>query len=240
MIHGAFFSDKGTREENEDGVLIKEEKNRIAAVVADGLGGQGGGSQASQIAVSRLCAFLPPENYEEEIHERFSAANREILAGQTANIKMMSTAVALFVEGRYAVWAHIGDSRLYHFVDGRLVFQTFDHSVSQMAVFRKVITQEEIRFHEDRNRVLRALGGDKEAKEETGSQELGKGFHAFLLCTDGFWEYVLESEMEQTLSESATPEKWLISMCNILQKKNSPEHDNFTAAAVFYTGEETV
>lgn len=220
--------------------MLKEEGNRIAAVVADGLGGQGGGSQASEIVVGRLCKYLMSQNHEEELHERFAEANKEILAGQKPGIKMMSTAVALFVEGRYAIWAHVGDSRLYHFVDGRLVFQTLDHSVSQMAVFCKAITQEEIRFHEDRNRVLRALGGDEEVREETGGQELGRGFHAFLLCTDGFWEYVLESEMEQTLSESATPEKWLVSMCNILQQKNSPEHDNFTAAAVFYTGEEKV
>lgn len=240
MIHGAFFTDKGTRDENEDSVRLKEEGGCIAAVVADGLGGQGGGRQASGIAVNRLCEFLISENCKEELHKRFAAANKEILEAQKPGMKMMSTAVALFVSGSRAVWAHMGDSRLYHFLDGSLVFQTFDHSVSQMAVFRGAITQEEIRFHEDRNRVLRALGGDEEAKEETGSGELEKGFHAFLLCTDGFWEYVLESEMENTLSDSATPEEWLVSMCNILQQKNSPEHDNFTAAAVFYTGEETV
>lgn len=239
MIHGAFFSDKGTRDENEDSVLLTEEKNRIAAVVADGLGGQGGGRQASQIAVNRLCSFLPAEDYGKELHERFNAANTEILEGQKPGMKMMSTAVALFIEGDSAVWAHIGDSRLYHFIDGRLVFQTFDHSVSQMAVFRNAITQEQIRFHEDRNRVLRALGGDDDAREETGSGKLGAGFHAFLLCTDGFWEYVLETEMEQALSESATPEEWIVKMCNLLQQKNSPEHDNFTAAAVFYTGKDT-
>lgn len=240
LIHGAFFSDKGTRDENEDSVLLKEEKNRIAVVVADGLGGQGGGRQASNIAVNRICEFLLSENCEEEIHERFEAANTEILNGQIPGRKMMSTAVALFVDGGRAVWAHMGDSRLYHFINGKLVFQTFDHSVSQMAVFRGAITQGEIRFHEDRNRVLRALGGDEEAREETGNSELDEGSHAFLLCTDGFWEYVLETEMEQALSQSATPEEWLVNMCNTLQQRNSPEHDNFTAAAVFYTGEETV
>ena len=102
----------------------------------------------------------------------------------------------------------------------------------------KEITQEQIRFHEDRNRVLRALGGDEEAREETNNVRLTPGFHAFLLCSDGSWEYVLETEMEQTLSASSTPEEWLVKMCNVLQQKESTEHDNFTAAAVFYTGEE--
>lgn len=64
------------------------------------------------------------------------------------------------------------------------------------------------------------------------------GFHSFLLCTDGFWEYVNEVEMEETLSNAPTPEDWIVKMCNLLQKKEYTEHDNFTVAAVFYTRED--
>ena len=238
MVQGAYFTDRGTREENEDSVLLQSESGRLAAVVADGLGGQGGGQEASGIAVKTLCRFLPAGDIEEQLHAWFSQANEEILKRQEPGKKMMSTVVALYLEDDLAVWSHIGDSRLYHFFNGSLIMQTLDHSVSQMAVFRKEITQDQIRFHEDRNRVLRALGGDEEAREETNNVRLTPGFHAFLLCTDGFWEYVLETEMEQTLSASSTPEEWLVKMCNVLQQKESTEHDNFTAAAVFYTGEE--
>lgn len=240
MVHGAYFTDMGTRKENEDSVSLREESGRLTAVVADGLGGQGGGQQASEIAVKALCRFLPAGNAEEQIHAWFSAANEEIIKRQQPGKKMMSTAVALYLEDNLAVWAHIGDSRLYHFYNGSLVAQTCDHSVSQMAVFRGEITREQIRFHEDRNRILRALGGDEEAREEAGRVRLTPGFHAFLLCSDGFWEYVLETEMEQTLSQAATPEEWLVKMCNVLQQKESAEHDNLTAAAVFYTGEADV
>jgi len=74
-------------------------------------------------------------------------------------------------------------------------------------------------------------------KEEQNDICLERGFHSFLLCTDGFWEYVLEEEMEQALHCAPTPEEWLVKMCNTLQGKKAAEHDNFTAAAVFYTGE---
>ena len=237
MVHGSFFTDIGTREVNEDCAFLKEEKNSLVAVVADGLGGQGGGQFASKIAVDYLCEFLPMQD-EEELHKRYEKANDEILGNQKAGIKMMSTAVSLYIEDNKALWAHIGDSRLYHFYNGQMIMQTYDHSVSQMAVYRKEITQEEIWFHEDRNRILRALGGDEEVREEQNSILLETGFHAFLLCTDGFWEFVLEKEMEETLQSSPTPEEWLVKMCNVLQQKNVDEHDNFTAAAIFYTGED--
>ncbi|MBQ8040108.1 MAG: serine/threonine-protein phosphatase [Lachnospiraceae bacterium] len=237
MIHGACFSDKGTREINEDCAFIKEENDRLAAVVADGLGGQGGGNIASQIAVKHLCDFLPSDG-QDELHNRFEKANEAILNNQRPGIKMMSTAVALYVDNNYALWAHMGDSRLYHFYNGKLLMQTYDHSVSQMAVYRGDITQDKIRFHEDRNRILRALGGDEEAREEQNCIVLDPGFHAFLLCTDGFWEYVLEKEMEDALSDAPTPEEWIVKMCNLLMKKEASEHDNFTVAAIFYAGED--
>lgn len=237
MIHGACFSDKGTRDINEDCVGIKEKNGRLVAVVADGLGGQGGGNIASQIAVHYLCDFLS-SNGQSELHNRFEMANEAILSKQKTGIKMMSTAVAFYVEKNQALWAHIGDSRLYHFYNGKLLMQTYDHSVSQMAVYRGDITQEKVRFHEDRNRILRALGGDEETREEQNCIILDPGFHAFLLCTDGFWEYVHEREMEETLSDAPTPEEWIVKMCNLLSQKEATERDNFTVAAIFYTGED--
>ena len=238
MIQSACCTNIGTRSENEDRVLLKQDNHKLAVVVADGLGGQGGGREAAGIAVECLCDFIDAENYQEWIHSKFSQANEEILENQRPGKKMMSTAVGLYLEEDLAVWAHMGDSRLYHFFNGVLSFQTCDHSVSQMAVFRKEITQREIRFHEDRNRVLRALGGGDEAREEMNSIRLKQGFHAFLLCSDGFWEHVLEEEMEELLSKASTPQEWLEMMCSKVQKCNDVDYDNYTAATVFYTEED--
>ena len=58
-----------------------------------------------------------------------------------------------------------------------------------------------IREHPDRNKLLRVLGisGDTPGFELSELQELKK-FQAFLLCSDGFWEYILEKEMCALLS----------------------------------------
>ena len=150
---------------------------------------------------------------------------------------MKSTAVALTAgEGR-AAWAHVGDSRLYHFLDGKLVFQTRDHSASQIAVMLGEITVDQIRFHEDRSRVLRAVGQEGAMNVEAAEELLAKGTHAWLLCSDGFWEYVLESEMEEDLRLAKDPQDWLSRMRERLKERIPENNDNNTAAVVWLTQE---
>ena len=149
------------------------------------------------------------------------------------NGKMKTTLVFLAIEKGQARWMHVGDSRLYHFHAGTIANQTMDHSVSQMAVLMGEITPHQIRFHEDRNRVLRALGGESAKPDLSSAISREEGKEAFLLCTDGFWEYVYESEMEQTLGQSKDPQQWLDKMLTILHSRTPADNDNFTAAVVF-------
>lgn len=152
---------------------------------------------------------------------------------QTAVCSMKTTVTLLAISGMKAAWAHVGDSRIYHFLDGELVHQTRDHSASQIAVMLGNITEAEIRFHEDRNRVYRALGQDGELKVDTHFEPLSPGRHAFLLCTDGFWEYVLEREMEKDLAASYGPEDWIEHMRSRLSARVPAGNDNNSAAAVW-------
>ena len=170
----------------------------------------------------------------EKLVERIQLANRKVLDLQTPVCSMKTTVVTLMVEQDRAIWAHVGDSRLYHFLNKKLVFQTRDHSVAQIGVMLGEITVDQIRFHEDRNRVLRALGQGDDLKVECKEQALEAGSHAFLLCSDGFWEYVLEPEMEADLAEAADPEDWLERMRRRLAARVPADNDNNTAAAVWW------
>ena len=134
-FYAAQCSLKGARSCNEDTVLSMEAGNGFFAVVADGLGGHGGGAIASRVAAETLQAgyLADPRVSREGLEALFDRANRAVLEQQTPQTRMQSTVVALFDDGECLAFAHAGDSRLYHFFDGRLVFQTVDHSVTQMA-----------------------------------------------------------------------------------------------------------
>ncbi len=234
----ARYSDTGGRPENEDATLCATSANRrlMLTAVADGLGGHGGGAIASSTAAQCLGEsmdrLLAPS--EEAIREVCVRMNDEVLAAQTSGCHMKTTlAMALLYWNGTTAFAHIGDSRIYHFRGGRILYQSLDHSVSQLAVLAGEITQDQIRFHEDRNRVLRVLGSEDTPKPDIRitEQNLQDG-DALLLCTDGFWEYVLEEEMLDTLARAGSAKDWLGRMVKVLRSRVKEGNDNNSAVAV--------
>ncbi|MDF2926044.1 MAG: serine/threonine protein phosphatase [Paenibacillaceae bacterium] len=236
----SIYTNPGGREINEDyaGGLYRQ-GSYGAWVVADGLGGHSAGERASKKAVDAALA-----EYERQpavsvslLECMMNKVNQAILDEQASDrmcADMRTTFVGLFVCNTELAWVHVGDSRLYWFRSGTLLHQTKDHSVSQMAVSSGEITLGQIRHHEDRNRLLRVLGSGPDIRPEIhAAKETPAAGDAFLLCTDGFWEYVKELEMELDLSKSLTPEQWLKLMCVRLCGRVDGDHDNYTAAAVF-------
>lgn len=236
MIRCAKYSSPGGREYNEDCCELFENPGGICAVLADGLGGHGGGQVASQTAVDTVRDRFKSqiEIDRNDLCEWFQAANQAVLGKQTNSCKMKTTMIVLCVNEENAVWAHIGDSRLYQFINGKLNFITFDHSVTQMAVISGEITREEMRQHPDRNRLLKALGKEGEIKAELSDIcDVSGNKQQFLLCSDGFWEYVFESEMEQMLQKAISPAEWIEDMRQILEARVEGENDNYSAVAIW-------
>ena len=235
-ISTAYVCDVGGREKNDDTVQLIFQPDGICVFVGDGLGGYDGGRIASSTAASVIEKCREEGSFlnEAQMQKAAAMANEAVYEQQkTRKGQMKTTLVVLTIEDGFAKWMHVGDSRLYHFKNGKIAGQTMDHSVSQMAVLMGEITQEQIRFHEDRNRVLRALGSDNSKPDISKLIEISGEKEAFLLCTDGFWEYVFEDEMEETLRKAKSPEKWLKKMRGILEKRVPRGNDNYTAAAVF-------
>ncbi len=232
----ASFTGKGGRTVNEDSIFVKQEGDLCLAIVADGLGMHGGGEIASTLVIDVLSRYLleHPTMNSNNIYDSFSAANQALLLKQTAVCKMKSTAALLFSMDKKLAFAHVGDSRIYHFVNGAIRYQTLDHSVSQMAVAAGEITPSQIRFHEDRNRLLRAIGGESIRPEIIILDRPVSESDAFLLCSDGFWEYLNESEMELDLMKSQSPQQWLSFMLERVARRIDSNNDNLSAITIFY------
>lgn len=240
MIAAECYTDCGGRPHNEDQCTYGRENGIFYALAADGLGGHGGGAYASAAAIQEFQECIrqrkPGKLACQELEEWFSAANRIVLDMQTAECQMKTTMAALCIDetGHTAIQAHLGDSRIYHFVDKAFASCTFDHSVSRMAVLAGEIRMEEIRFHADRNKLLKVVGKSADTKAETEEIILEKNHrHDFLLCTDGFWEYVTEKEMEKALAHAKNPGDWLAKMRAGLVKRAPQNNDNHSAVAVF-------
>ncbi len=203
--------------------------------LADGLGGHGGGEHAARIAVEAVMgASASAPGLDPRV--LVSAANEAVIAAQHENpglAQMRTTLVVLAVAaGGEATWAHVGDSRLYHFRGARLMHQTLDHSFAQTLVDAGRIAPAAIRFHEDRSRLLRTAGTPDCDPTVSAPVTLQPG-DAFLLASDGFWEAVWEREMEIEYARSETPQQWLTQLRTRAYAKRLPDRDNLSAIGIF-------
>lgn len=223
----AQWSEIGRREENQDAAATVQAGKWLVAGVFDGLGGHSGGRVAAQTACE---AAMRAEG---EPLNRLEAANQAVLGKQEEidQRSMRTTAVLLMVDGENALWAHCGDSRLYRMRDGVALQLTLDHSVPQALVRQGEIAPEDIRFHEDRARLTRALGipDVRISAAEDGAMPGDR----YLLCSDGFWEPVLEEEMLRCMEAAFDPADWLQRMARRIEQAKDPKQDNLTAVAVW-------
>lgn len=237
----AMISSAGGRTYNEDCAAYYEHHGRYCWVLADGLGGHGGGDKAAQTAVEAVLTSFQayPDIRRDALEAHLAAAQQAVLQAQRQDMRlqrMRTTLVVLLADQECCLWGHAGDSRLYYFRNGALQFQTQDHSVPQALVLAGDIDAAAIRGHEDRNRLLQTLGNaDKLKPALTAEPQPLRPGDSFLLCSDGFWEHVLESDMEIDQCKAATPEQWLRIMEQRLLAQIRPgeEHDNYSALAVF-------
>ena len=234
----AILTKNGTRPVNEDSVGMAQSESKYIFVLADGLGGHGGGEVASGIAVSTAKELFQNSTDKDLIEHIVKQADKEILEKQTEHTfpsDMKTTIVCLTLENNIAGWGHVGDSRLYLFRNNKFVLRTSDHSVPQALVHAGKLKEKKIRFHEDRSKLLRALGvREKELMCDISTPTDTLQGDVFLLCSDGFWEWVSEKEMLKTLKKCYDPKQWLETMEKILLKNGGKnELDNYSAIAVF-------
>lgn len=239
MVSYSMITRSGNRQRNEDSVLMCERNGCYVFALADGLGGHRGGDTASAIVTEQaIRAFKRNGSSQEYLDAAFSSAQGWLLQKKEAlgtTEEMKSTMVLLQVTKECAMWAHIGDSRLYYFEGNHIVKRSLDHSVPQMLVFSGQIKEDEIRSHEDRNKVLRVLGTPWEGASYEKSEQVSLvGDQAFLLCSDGFWELISEKEMEKTMKQSRSVAQWLDKMEKIVQKNGADrDMDNYSAVCVY-------
>jgi PPM family protein phosphatase len=202
----AAVSDPGPRSLNEDAVLISALPGGGELVaVADGMGGHSAGEVASRRALEVLYAEIVAGA---SLESALLSANSAVLeegARSPAQHGMGTTVVALVRrDGTYTV-ANVGDSRAYR-IDGDGVRQlTLDHSFVAEAVHSGQLSAEEALKSRWRNAVTRAVGTESELKVDCFGPFDASESHTILLCTDGLYRVIDESQLHHAVLRSADP-----------------------------------
>lgn len=241
MIEYATISEIGEKETNEDAVraFVNRPLSTYGFVLADGLGGHGNGDIASGFVADCFGAAI--ENTNEFggvfLDECFDTAQELLMKEKSEKglFSIKTTAVILLVTDEYAQWGHIGDSRLYHFHEGKQLSRTMDHSVPQMLALSGQIKEREIRHHPDRSMLLRAMGAEWDMPAYEIDQRMIKVVKgdSFLLCSDGFWEWIDEKAMTKILKQDLSAYDALREMVKEVKENGMGKGmDNYSAILV--------
>ncbi len=234
------LSNPGGRAVNEDAYGFWAGPECWVGVLSDGLGGHAGGDIASRLAVKQVLAHFhrQPQATAANVMAAMYAAHESLLAEQRrqpALASMRATLVVLVLDTKHAraTWGHIGDTRLYCFRANSVLLQTRDHSVVQAMVDAGYVAPGELRTSPHRNALLAALGEAERTEPYIEPSPLHvRDGDVFLLCTDGFWEYVVEADMAQHLAAAGDPESWLQRLEQLIRERGRPGQDNYSALAV--------
>ena len=239
----AYLNELGRRTNNEDSIYPKQnaiDPNQKLFIVCDGVGGSNKGEVASNLACECFSEFFAQRvlnianinvnetlinealHYTEQKFSTYISQNPEC-AG------MSCTLTLLYINNKTnnITIAWCGDSRVYQVRNGKILFQSEDHSLVNELVKRGEISPDEAATHPRRNVILRAISGsDSPTKADVVQiNDLQTGDY-FMLCTDGILEAVPNVILESILKKSTVSVEEARDL--ILQFCSELSNDNFS------------
>jgi serine/threonine protein phosphatase PrpC len=195
----------GDRSEQQDRTALfvaPKAPGYMMAVLADGMGGLSGGSLAAEQVIrsaqQNFERFSPAEEIEAMLETIAREAHTIInLSAFSSEKQPHSTMVVLVITPTgSAIWAHVGDSRLYRFEGPNCAEHTIDHSVVEKMVSESKLTREEAKGHRLSNLLINVIGQTNSDLFVTIKRYNGlKAGDSFLLCSDGLWHYFSGAEL---------------------------------------------
>ncbi len=248
------------RTTNEDALAVKDlasgdqidaattsaldvQERGVLLAVSDGMGGHQAGEVASALVLESLQTAMQQASLQpgtkgrihEQLEEAVLRANSTVLTAARAENRrgMGATLTAVFVRGREAYIAEVGDSRGYLLRNGRLRQITRDQSLVQLMVDHGVMSAEEAKHSASKNVILQAMGLAADVRVAIARLELRRG-DRILLCSDGVTNEIPDDDLKEILIGSE-PRAACDSMIATANERGG--RDNQTAIVADLTGD---
>jgi protein phosphatase len=234
-------SAQGLRPNNEDRCEVA--LNDRLYLVADGMGGQDCGEQASGLAAEIIPRVLQErldahEDVTQAVQAALNQANQAIIdAGQhqTSGKRMGTTAVVAFRQDDKVYVAGLGDSRAYLVREQRVEQLTADHTVAEALVRNGILTPEQAAASPWRNYLYKFLG----CVEMTDGAEVRPFEPAagdrLVLGSDGLTNFVRSEDYIAGAMAHRDPQEWADVLVRLALERGSA--DNVTCIVVAFDRE---
>jgi len=211
-----YLNEIGGRANNEDAIFPSSpQKSDAVFLVCDGVGGQAKGEIASKLICEHFPNYLKNKigsfKYKSTLEKGLRYVEeklRKYIEKNPDAQDMASTLTILYVleQENSAILGWVGDSRIYHIRDGKILYQTRDHSHVQDLVDMGEISIEEAKVHPKRNVITRAVSGKVYSRISSHRIQDVLENDFFLLCTDGILEHLDNERIAQWFKSDISAE----------------------------------
>ncbi len=215
-------------------------------IVADGMGGHHDGELASAVAIRTIAQYMMENFFIHLMKRAMPESERPVLsevlgtAIQKANEAVSeeipeggTTVTAAAILSDLVYIAHVGDSRAYLITADGIEQITRDHSLVQRLIELDQLTPEEAATHPQRNVLYRAIGQSENLEIDAVTRRLTPGVR-LLLCSDGLWNQVGESNLLQIVRAAKTPQEACDQLITVANDRGGP--DNITVVIIQIPG----
>lgn len=231
----------GDREINQDAMLHLIRDDYAFFVVADGLGGHAAGEKASRYFCQGMLKYanvygkITAENKPDEVFAGWISAAidemRELFGDDELASRSHTTCAVLYVDDNLVMSAHCGDTRIYRLTPSQIVWRTKDHSLPQEMLDLGLITEEQMILHPEQNQLTRSINIRKKHKVDVAVLPVLAPQDSFILCSDGFWEYVTKEEM-LALADLNSGQAVLEKISQLASARAKGQADNLTVMLI--------
>lgn len=230
------LNEQGKRENIEDAIypnLGEATPTDRLFLVCDGVGGESKGEEASRITTESLANYFVTNLFNEKLDEAkylsdaqlYVIEQMEAFIHENPEAERMSTTLTLaYLAESKILTAWCGDSRIYHFRNGNVLWRSEDHSMVSMLVKTGEISESEAENHPQKNIILRSINANSKPSdiETHWLTDIQTGDY-LLLCTDGVLEQMNDERFKSILKNENSDKRILF--LNYCEGKTS---DNFS------------
>jgi protein phosphatase len=238
VYHVGCRSAQGLRPNNEDS-FVADAKHHVF-LVADGMGGQERGEQASGLAAEiiprvvhdRLAA---QDDASHAVRQALAEANAAIVqAGRSQPVgrRMGTTAVVAVEKNGQIFVAGLGDSRAYLIRGGEVDQLTVDHSVAQALVASGALTPEEARQSPWQHVLHKFLGCAEMSEGADVRPFTPQPGDRLVMATDGLTNFIEHDDLREGAKHYPDPQAWAEKLVEMALKRGS--RDNVTCVVVAF------
>jgi protein phosphatase len=189
---------------------------------------------ARRLAQDSLLHLFDPDPYDdglplqELVRMALEEANNSVVDRVPGGGTTLTVALLL---GQLMTIGHVGDSRAYVLANNKVEVLTRDHSLVKRLEELGQLTEEEAAIHPQRNVLYKAIGQGANLEVDVSSHPIPQdGF--LLLCSDGLWGVVEETEIQRIIWSADHPQHACDELIRAANAAGGP--DNITAVLVYF------